>query len=177
LATNKKSQDVTVSRWEKLENGYVPLPIDNLSNNQEFNSVRSSIQDYVKAKFNMEAKPKYFEVKNIPNESAFYKFIFDAPFPFELSLEEKLVDHSLAVRGMERVQISPSNEYYNDRVFAGFSSVKLGELSYDENYQKFYTSLQSKTGANDNNCKPLAAFRITTPVGLAYKVVYNFNNT
>lgn len=177
VGVNKDTKAVSVTRWEKLENGYVPVPVANLLNNQEFKAVRQSVQDYVKDKFALEAHPQFFEVKNVPNESAFYKFIFDTPFPFELSLEERLSDHKLSVLGMQRVQIAPTNEYYNDRLFAGFSAVKLGNLQFDEVYQNFFSALKSRFGVSESNCQPLAAFRMSTPVGLAYKVVFNYNKS
>ena len=81
---------------------------------------------------------------------------------------------SFTVRGIERIQITPTSEYYNDRLFAGYQSIPINELEEDIVYQYFLFALSeseySKTVSIDSEV--VAAFKLVNPLGSYFKVIY-----
>lgn len=70
------------------------------------------MDNYLVSKFNMNMNnivPTYFQYKIVPNYSRYFRFLFVKPFPFIITLDQKDRDNSMFVRGLERVQITPTN--------------------------------------------------------------------
>lgn len=55
LMVGLETGDVLVCRWEKMEDGYVPVQLEKLKNNDEFKSIRVSIKEYIQNKFKLDA--------------------------------------------------------------------------------------------------------------------------
>ena len=111
--------------------------------------------------------------KNIPGVKKFFRFVFSKPFPFILTIDEAEKDGKITIRGLERIQVLSTSEYYNDRLFRGFSSLSIKQISYDKIYQLFFSSLiSSQKIITESNSEIVAAFKQSSPLGIYYKIIY-----
>ena len=59
LTINLETGYVSVCRWQKMEDGYVPIQLEKLKSNDEFKSIRLSVKEYIQNRFNFDSEVKY----------------------------------------------------------------------------------------------------------------------
>lgn len=178
LAIEVKNLAISVVRWEKVEDGYISIDISSINPDQFFKQAFNVASDYCTGKLSISAKPSFADLKVVPGYSRYYRLLYTAPFPFVLFIEGR-ESQTFTVRGIERIQITPTSEYYNDRLFAGYRALSLNELRFDIHYKLFFAVLEESQFANIINTETeiVAAFRLVSPLGFYYKIIYRVSVT
>lgn len=90
-------------RWEKIEDGYIPVDANQLQSDKVFNQVSQKAHEYCSSKFKIVSQPSKIEYKNVPGYNQYYKLLYSEPLPFAITVDYKDQSSSLAIRGMERI--------------------------------------------------------------------------
>ena len=172
LQFETQTSSISTLRWERLEDGYVHLDLSKVSSDEFYLKAASVAKNYCSSNLKINSNPSSVEFKTVTGYR-YFKLLYTQPFPFMLVVDSR-DSQSFTVRGIERIQIAPTSEYYNDRLFAGYQSISINELEEDIVYQYFLFALSeseySKTVSIDSEV--VAAFKLVNPLGSYFKVIY-----
>lgn len=133
---------------------------------------------YVESKLHLPLEPENFAYKYVTGLDRTFRFFFRTPFPFQLTVEQKESDGKLTVRGLEKIQSVAASQFYNERLFSGYSSTSAKAFKTDPSYDFLLSSLVvAQDKVTKDNSELVTAFTKRTTFGVYYRLTFRVTST